>query len=168
LAQPSDNKDMDDLCRKHMDLPAQEFALGCSFLHQIALGNFDACKVMVKDWPEIVNFRDYDRRTPLHVAASEGRVEICQFLVERGARINRSDRWGGSPLDDAHRHRHGVVVDLLRNHKATFGSPSLASNFITAASEGDMEEVKALLEFGSIDLDQGDYDRRTVRRRDGL
>ena len=158
------NKSMDDLCSKHMDLPAQEFALGCSFLHQVALGNFKLCQKFINDWPEITNFRDYDRRTPLHVAASEGHVDIAEYLIQNGALINRSDRWGGSPLDDAHRHKHLKVVELLKQHNAHFGSPSQASNFITAASEGDIDEVRALLEFGCVKeiIDDGDYDSRTA------
>lgn len=116
---------------------------------------------MVTDMPSLINFRDYDRRTPLHIAASEGHLEICQYLVTKGAQLNRSDRWGGSPLDDAHRHRHVEVSDFLRSCGATFGSPSQANNFITAASEGDIDEVRALLEFGTLDINTTDYDKRT-------
>ena len=145
-----------------MQLPAQEFALGCSFLHQVALGNLYDLEKILEDRPTLVNFRDYDRRTALHIAASEGHVVICQYLIQKGARINRSDRWGGFPLDDAHRHRRSDVVNLLREHGAKFGSTSQTVNLITAASEGNAEEVRTLLEFGSMDLNQGDYDHRTA------
>jgi len=154
--------DLDALCQKHMELPAQEFAAGCGFLHQVALGlPKSELELLLEKQPHLVKFRDYDRRTALHVAASEGHVDLCQSLVERGANINRSDRWGGSPLDDAHRHKHHGVFQYLREQGAKFGSPSQANNFITAASEGDVEEVKSILEFGSVDLNHGDYDRRT-------
>lgn len=83
-----------DESRQEMHLPAQEFARGCSFLHMVALGNQFELEKMLQERPNIVNFRDYDFRTPLHLAASEGHVDICRFLVERGARVNRSDRWG--------------------------------------------------------------------------
>ena len=145
-----------------MQLPAHEFALGCSFLHQVALGNQSDLEKMLEERPTLVNFRDYDRRTALHIAASEGHVDICKYLVKKGARINRSDRWGGFPLDDAHRHRRSDVVNLLREHGAKFGSTSQTVNLITAASEGNVEEVNVLLEFGSMDLNQGDYDHRTA------
>lgn len=154
--------DLDDLCSKHMELPADEFARGCSFLHQVALGNTQELEKIVAAEPGLVNFRDYDRRTALHIAASEGHLGICQFLVDRGARINRSDRWGHSPLDDAYRHRHSTVMDYLRSCGAAFGSPSQANNFISAASEGDVEEVRALMELGDVDLNEGDYDKRTA------
>ena len=147
---------------QEMQLPAKEFAMGCRFLHQAALGNQTDLEMTLQERPTFVNFRDYDRRTALHIAASEGHVKICAFLVERGARVNRSDRWGGFPLDDAHRHRHSEVVNLLRKHGAKFGSTSQTVNLITAASEGNVEEVRTLLEFGSIDLNQGDYDHRTA------
>lgn len=154
-------RDLDELCQKHMDLSVQEFSIGCSFLHQVALGipPSELSKAL-RDRPTLVNFRDYDRRTPLHIAASEGHLDICEFLVHNGAMINRSDRWGGSPLDDAHRHRHVHVIQFLQQQGGKFGSPSQANNFISAASEGDMEEVMALLEYGNIDLNQGDYDNR--------
>lgn len=100
--------DLDNLCKKHMDLPEEEFNRGCSFLHQCALGNVDEVKRRIKglECKNIVNFRDYDRRSPLHLAASEGHLDLVKCLVEHGARINRSDRWGHSPIDDAYRHRH--------------------------------------------------------------
>ena len=145
-----------------MQLPAQEFALGCSFLHHTALGNQSDLEKMLEERPALVNFRDYDRRSPLHIAASEGHVDICKYLIRKGARVNRSDRWGGFPLDDAHRHRRSDVVILLRENGAKFGSTSQTVNLITAASEGNAKEVRTLLEFGSMDLNQGDYDHRTA------
>ena len=130
-------------------LSVQEFAMGCSVLHQAALGNRLVLEKILLERPDLVTFRDYDRRTALHIAASEGHVDVCRYLVEKGAKINRSDRWGGSPLDNAHRHRHANVVKFLREQGAKFGSTSQATNFITAASEGDKEEVQAFLDFGT-------------------
>jgi len=45
---------------------------------------------------------DYDKRTPLHLAASEGHVDIVKFLVETvGVDVNPMDRFNYTPLDDA-------------------------------------------------------------------
>jgi serine/threonine protein kinase len=151
-----------DLSRKEMHLPMAEFAIGCSFLHLTALGNQFELEKMLQERPGLVNFRDYDFRTPLHLAASEGHVDICRFLVEKGARVNRADRWGGTPLDDAHRSRHRDVIEYLRKNGATFGTKTQLPRFIQSAAEGDTDELKALLEFGNIDVDEGDYDRRTA------
>jgi len=97
------------------------------------------------------------------VAASEGHLDICRFLVARGARINRVDRWGGAPLDDAHRGGHDSVVQFLGQSGGKFGNAAAAiDKFINAASQGDVEQVRTLLKFGNIDVNQGDYDRRTA------
>ena len=148
--------------RKDLALPAEEFATGCKLLQQAALGNQAEMEKILKERPAFVNFRDYDRRTALHVAASEGHVHICQYLIEKGASVNRSDRWGGSPLDDAHRHRHQAVIQYLRENGATTGSANQTTNLITAAAEGDADEVRMLLEMGNVSVNEGDYDRRTA------
>ena len=86
-----------------------------------------------------VNFRDYDRRTALHVASSEGHLSIVKYLIAKGGRVNRTDRWGGSPLDDAHRHRHTEVAKYLRSKGGKSGSLNLTTGLITAAAAGDIE-----------------------------
>lgn len=97
----------------------------------------------------------------MHIAASEGHLTIVKYLVSNGARVSRSDRWGGSALDDAHRQRHLQCTEYLTSLGASFGSKSQATNFITAASEGDLEEVSMLYRLGNIDINEGDYDKRT-------
>jgi hypothetical protein len=62
------NDDLDSLCNKqHItdinNISIEEFAQGCKFLHQIALGNIGEVQAIVKQRPNIVNFRDYDRRS---------------------------------------------------------------------------------------------------------
>jgi len=148
--------------RKDINMPANEFAEGCKLLQAAALGSKVNMEAILEKRPRFVDFRDYDRRTAMHVAASEGHIEVCKFLVERGARINRSDRWGGSALDDASRHRQKEVIQYLRSLGATTGSASRATNFIKAAAEGDIDEVETLLITGEVDVNEGDYDKRTA------
>mmetsp|Transcript_427 Transcript_427/g.1029 ORF Transcript_427/g.1029 Transcript_427/m.1029 type:complete len:689 (-) Transcript_427:196-2262(-) len=155
--------------RNDLDLPAQEFAAGCNLLQAAARGDIATMENLIKEHPNHVNFRDYDRRTALHVAASEGHLHVCKFLIEKyKVRINRSDRWGGSPLDDAHRHQHKEVIQYLRENGATTGSGNRSTNLIKAAAEGDLDEVKLLVTTFSeqtaqkLDLNKGDYDKRTA------
>ena len=64
-----------------------------------------------------VNKGDYDNRTAMHLAASEGLVEVVKFLIlEAEAYPNPVDRWGFSPMDDAMRHKHVEVVEFLKDN----------------------------------------------------
>lgn len=54
--------------------------------------------------------QDYDKRTPMHVAASEGKVEVLKVLVDKGADVDAEDRWQRTPLSDALEHRHEEVT----------------------------------------------------------
>ena len=126
---------------------------------------------------------DYDSRTPLHLAAAEGRIQVVEYLVENGAEVNPKDRWNETPLGDAHRHRHEQVVDFLQKHGGVRSDSirdedhdsdagvdganlpperemSLVVELIYAASEGDLSAIRRLVAQGAR-LDQGDYDLRT-------
>ena len=50
-----------------------------------------------------LELRDYDGRTPLHLAAAEGHDHVCQFLITHGHSTDVVDRWGFAPADDAKR-----------------------------------------------------------------
>ena len=66
---------------------------------------------------------DYDQRTAMHLAASEGLLEVVTFLVdEAGANHSPRDRWGGTPLDDATRHSHSAVAAYLKSKRAIAGA----------------------------------------------
>ncbi|CAB9501296.1 Mitogen-activated protein kinase HOG1 (Fragment) [Seminavis robusta] len=153
--------------RADLNLAPEEFAAGCNLLQAAAAGHLQRVQELLQKRPHQVNFRDYDRRTALHVAASEGHLQICQYLVlTQHAKINRSDRWGGSPLDDAHRHRHREVVLFLRQQGAITGSGNQSTILITAAAEGDVDEVQMLLTAAGAKtvnaiVSKGDYDKRT-------
>jgi FOG: Ankyrin repeat len=132
--------------KKDVFTDPDEFAAGCKLLQAAALADVQGIQNLLALRPNHINFRDYDRRTALHVAASEGKLDIVKLLVERyNAPINRSDRWGGSPLDDAHRHRHVEVIQYLRSKGASTGSTDLTTNLITAAAGGDLDDLQMLL-----------------------
>lgn len=43
-----------------------------------------------------VNFKDIDDRTPLHVAACQGKSDVVELLLKRGAQVDPKDRWGST------------------------------------------------------------------------
>ncbi|KAG8347289.1 6-phosphofructo-2-kinase/fructose-2,6-biphosphatase [Trypanosoma vivax] len=60
-----------------------------------------------------VNQRDYNGRTPLHVAAIEGNQTVISVLTSFGADIMALDNTGKTPLDLAAENRHGSVCRYL-------------------------------------------------------
>eukprot|EP00040_Diaphanoeca_grandis_P025613 m.142145 g.142145 ORF g.142145 m.142145 type:complete len:664 (+) comp30233_c1_seq1:245-2236(+) len=67
---------------------------------------------------------DYDRRTALHLAASEGKTDVVRYLLAHAAEklasaVTAVDRWGGSALTDAVRGNHIECVALLERAAAS-------------------------------------------------
>ena len=56
---------------------------------------------------------DYDKRTPLHLAASEGCYKVTEWLLEQGADVNAIDRFRRTPLEEAVRGDFAEVAKLL-------------------------------------------------------
>ena len=112
---------------------------------------------------------DYDKRTALHLAASEGAFDAVVCLVEElGAKVSPVDRWGGTPLDDAVREGHTKVSEYLRSHGAQRGRSSVlgaanpAADVCSAAATNDLERLRFLSSLPGLLTDKGDYDKRTA------
>ncbi len=60
-----------------------------------------------------LNWQDEDdfNRTPLHMAASRGKVEIARMLIDAGANVNVQNEYGSTPLHVAARR---VEVEIAR------------------------------------------------------
>lgn len=94
------------------------------FLYAAAEGDIVALKQVIARRID-VNTSDYDKRTALHLAASESQAEAVRFLLRHGARPDAADRWGHTPLDDARRAGADEVVRILAEALAeSSSSPS--------------------------------------------
>eukprot|EP01119_Soliformovum_irregulare_P002721 TRINITY_DN1297_c0_g1_i1.p1 TRINITY_DN1297_c0_g1~~TRINITY_DN1297_c0_g1_i1.p1 ORF type:complete len:907 (-),score=155.10 TRINITY_DN1297_c0_g1_i1:52-2682(-) len=76
-------------------------------------GILEQVKLLVKEGADL-DAPDYDRRTPLHIAAAEGHVDVLRFLLAEGANPNKLDRFRGTPLQDAIRGKHDKAAEIIR------------------------------------------------------
>lgn len=64
------------------------------------------------------NSKDYDHRTPLHVAASDGLYQMTKLLIEAGASVFIKDRWGHTPLDEGRKNGNKKLLKVLEDAKS--------------------------------------------------
>ena len=128
-----------------------------------AAGDLEALRRTPK---ERIDEGDYDQRTALHLAASNGRLTVVACLVdELGANVSPIDRWGGTPLDDAVRHSHISVREFLEGKGALRGVSQPGewdegADLCDAAKKGDMSRLRRLALQKQKGCDQADYDGR--------
>lgn len=107
---------------------------------------------------------DYDGRTPLHIAACEGYINVVQYLLSHGASVYARDRYGDTPLSNAVRFRRKEVVKLLRKTGAHFSRDELdeaGTELSSLAASGDMEGLE-IWHLAGADLNKPSYDGRTA------
>jgi len=102
-----------------------------------ASGDIDKLRLLVSKGVSI-DHGDYDKRTALHLAASEGLLQVVQVLVdELGATLSPVDRWRGTPLDDAIRAQSGEVAKFLRSRGAALGADESFQKKRRPSRDGD-------------------------------
>lgn len=69
--------------------------------------------------PELVNRADSKGRTPIDLAVSRSNVEVVEFLIQRGAVINKREHlYGAFPLLQAVARKRKEIVELLLRYGA--------------------------------------------------
>ncbi|GAA0184936.1 non-receptor serine/threonine protein kinase [Lithospermum erythrorhizon] len=73
-----------------------------------------AVKKLLDEDKSLVHAKDYDSRTPLHVASLHGWVDVAKMLIECGADVNAQDRWNNTPLADAEGAKKSKMIEVLK------------------------------------------------------
>ncbi|TYI51604.1 hypothetical protein E1A91_D12G187600v1 [Gossypium mustelinum] len=75
-----------------------------------------AVRKLLEEDRSLVQARDYDNRTPLHVASLHGWIDVAKCLIDYGADVNAQDRWKNTPLADAEGATKHNMIEFLKSH----------------------------------------------------
>jgi len=82
-------------------------------------GNLDTVRNLIESGNVNINHKyGLDQTTLLHYTASNHHTYIIHYLIEHGADINKTDRYGYTPLHDAVNSGHIDTVELLLGYGA--------------------------------------------------
>ncbi len=122
---------------------------------------------------------DYDQRTPMHLAAAEGHIDVINFLLKKGVEP-KPDRWGAYPINDAMECKHSSVVKMFtkqgavaakpyhfvedmdgpEDSAANYADPLAVAELLWAATENNILGLRRLVAQG-VPVAAQDYDLRT-------
>ncbi|XP_030194248.1 60 kDa lysophospholipase-like isoform X2 [Gadus morhua] len=149
-------------CKK--ELEAIRDALGPPLACAAAkIGDVEALE-SIREMGSILSLGDFDGRTPLHVAASEGHLKVVQYLLEHGSTIHGRDRHGDTPLSNAVLFRRKDIVRLLRKAGAHLSREQLAvsgTELCSLAAHGDLDGLQ-IWHVAGADLNTPGYDGQTA------
>mmetsp|Transcript_2635 Transcript_2635/g.6192 ORF Transcript_2635/g.6192 Transcript_2635/m.6192 type:complete len:653 (+) Transcript_2635:298-2256(+) len=88
---------------------------------------------------------DYDKRTPLHLAAADGSFRVTEWLLkEKRANPNCIDRFGQTPLQGAIHGDHKMIVNLLIDHGGKVLEQGNLVEYKTMQSIGSFAELSSM------------------------
>jgi ankyrin repeat protein len=72
----------------------------CGEIHDAAkAGDMAKVEALLKENPELVSSQDnHNSRMPLHLAVEEGKKDVAELLLAKGADVNARDSFGATPL----------------------------------------------------------------------
>lgn len=126
-----------------------------------SIGDIDAVNnLLARGLP--INAPDYDGRTMLHKSVADGRQEVVQALLDKGATPGVSDSWGASPLLEACELNQLGICEALcaRGAKLDLGTDDL--ELVLNAAENSDAKLRLMCFKAGVSPNTRDVDMRTV------
>ncbi len=123
------------------------------FFHKACFYNAtDTVTKILYKTPEIVDYRDKELNTSLHIAALQGNITICKILIAEDANVNAENEYGYTPVYNAVKSNNIDLVKLLVDNGAEYDLRDrsyVTSAFLYAILSGKTEIVKYFLSIGA-------------------
>lgn len=121
-------------------------------LHQAAAdGNVKSIQAILSKSPDSVYAVDESGLTPLHHAALNGHLNAVKALTPNGEGIFTLDNLGFLPITYVDSEKHPEIIEYFTEMNSY---PSLTTNIHFAAANGDIEELKRLLDDAPENLEK--------------
>lgn len=132
-------------------------------LKAMRLGDEKACAKLIAVGELDPSARDKNGSTPLHEAAIEGNLAVCEVLLKNNAKVDLKDRDGKTPLAYAAGYANSKLCQLLLDAGADPNSRDhlKSTPLHEAAPRGDLALCKTLLK-GKAKVDLKAADRWTA------
>jgi ankyrin repeat protein len=110
-----------------------------------------------------LNLCDRSGRSALHLACSEGHLDVVRLLVGAGCTLEKRDRWGNYPLKEAIMNGHMEIKDILLMGGTTCSDElktELEGKLRNRVRVGDLSAVKSLIKCG-VSFSAADHTGKT-------
>jgi ankyrin repeat protein len=96
---------------------------------------------------DVMGYKKESDFTPLHIAVSEGYLDMCQMLLEHKADVRAHDNSGNTPLHLAASEDHLEIARILHKYNAEVNSRNEdgSTPLLMASSDGNIEISQLLL-----------------------
>ncbi|MFP4497816.1 MAG: ankyrin repeat domain-containing protein [Vulcanimicrobiota bacterium] len=123
-----------------------------NFFQLITEDKFDQVKTIVKKRPEIVNARDLENFTPLHISIKARNFSLIDFFIASGADVNVQSIDGVTPMMLAIQSNNYNLLNYLLGEATDMKLTDEKGNSCLhyAAKTGNVEIFKLLLEKGAF------------------
>jgi ankyrin repeat protein len=131
---------------KEIVVPYEELAsINKEFMKLAASGDLRGIRILIEKGAN-PGESDYDKRTPLHLAAAHGHNDLIKFLLlHPRVSVNAADRFRTTALADALKGKHEESAEILKSNGGTMMNSGYGTTLCAAAARGDIYKLQTLL-----------------------
>jgi len=101
--------------------------------------------MLLEKYKDNINYNicDYDKRYPIHLASSNGHLNIVEYILSYNINIEVEDRWGNTPLKEVQQIISNMDEndDKLQIYKSI---ETLLINYLDKSIKGELTEEKSI------------------------